>query len=57
MAFEATYIAQVLPGFALQPDIQYIVRPSGHILNPRDPGGREDVRNALVLGLRTVIRY
>ncbi|MCJ2079961.1 carbohydrate porin [Methylobacterium sp. J-090] len=53
---EATYQAVLGPGVTLQPDIQYIFRPSGGILNPRDPdAGR--IRNAAVFGLRTTIRY
>jgi porin len=53
---EATYQAVLGPGVTLQPDIQYIFRPSGGIANPRDPdAGR--IRNAAVFGLRTTIRY
>lgn len=53
---EATYQAVLGPGVTLQPDVQYIFRPSGGILNPRDPdAGR--IRNAAVFGLRTTIRY
>ncbi|HEY8566840.1 MAG TPA: carbohydrate porin [Beijerinckiaceae bacterium] len=53
---EATYQAQVLPGWTVQPDIQYVIRPGGNVANPREPNGRA-TKNALVLGLRTTIRY
>lgn len=53
---EATYQAVLGPGVTLQPDIQYVFRPSGGIADPRDPeAGR--IRNAAVFGLRTTIRY
>lgn len=45
---EATYQALVVPGFTVQPDVQYILRPGAGIANPRDPDGRR-VKNALVL--------
>lgn len=53
---ELTYQAEIVPGFTIQPDFQYIVRPGGNVSNPRDPNGRA-VRNAAVLGLRATIRY
>lgn len=53
---EATYQGVLGPGVTVQPDVQYIFRPSGGIANPRDPyAGR--IRNAAVFGLRTTIRY
>lgn len=53
---EATYQALVVPGFTVQPDIQYVFHPGGGIANPRDPDGRR-VRNAAVLGLRATVQY
>ena len=56
LLFEATYQAQVIPGFTLQPDLQYVVRPGGNIPNPL----RADLRpipDALVVGLRATIQY
>jgi porin len=54
---EASYIANVAPGWTLQPDLQYIRRPGGNIPDSRDPTGARTLRNALVIGLRTLIRY
>lgn len=54
---EATYVASVAPGWTLQPDLQYIRRPGGNIPDPRDPTGVQTLRNSLVIGLRTLIRY
>lgn len=53
---EATYQAVLGPGVTLQPDFQYVFRPSGGIANPRDPSGSR-IRNAAVFGLRGIIRY
>jgi len=47
MALEATYQIQVTPWFAIQPDLQYIIRP----------GGTADFGNAFLLGLRTSIEF
>ncbi|ACL56752.1 carbohydrate porin [Methylobacterium nodulans] len=53
---EATYQAVLGPGVTLQPDFQYVFKPSGGVLNPRYPEfGR--VKNAAVFGLRATIRY
>ncbi len=54
---EATYVAQIVPGWTLQPDLQYVAKPGGHIPDPRDPNGVRALRNSLVLGLRTLVRY
>lgn len=53
---EATYQVVLGPGLALQPTIQYVVKPGGGIANPRDADGVR-VRNAAVFGLRATIRY
>jgi porin len=53
---EVTYQAQIVPGWTVQPDFQYIFRPGGNVSNPRDPNGAA-VKNAAVFGLRTTIRY
>lgn len=56
MLLELTYQAAIVPGFTIQPDIQYIVRPGGHVANGRDPGGAA-VKNAALVGVRATIRY
>jgi porin len=45
MTIEATYGLKLIPGFVLQPDAQYIVRPNGK------PG----IPNALAIGLNVVV--
>jgi porin len=54
---ELTYQAQIVPGWTIQPDFQYIFHPGGHVADPADPDGLRPLRNAAVLGVRTTIRY
>lgn len=53
---EATYQAQIVPGFTVQPDFQYIFRPGGTQVNPRSPTGAIE-KDAAVIGIRATIRY
>ncbi len=53
---EVTYQAQIVPGWTIQPDFQYVWRPGGRVANPLDPAGRV-IKNAVMLGVRTTIRY
>ena len=50
---EATYQAEVVPGFTLQPDLQYVMRPGGGLADGR---GRR-LRNATIVGLRATVNY
>jgi porin len=52
---ELTYTAEVVPGFYIQPDLQYFWNPGGHVADPDDPA--VPVPNAAVLGLRSTINY
>lgn len=51
---ELTYQAQVAPWWQVQPDVQYIVNSGGGALNP---GASKPIRNAFVLGVRTVVTF
>jgi porin len=53
---EVTYQAQVVPGWTVQPDFQYVFRPGGGAANPREANGGR-IRDAAIFGLRTTIRY
>ena len=44
---ELTYLAQLGPWLAVQPDVQYVIHP----------GGTRAVRNAVVLGLRVAVSH
>ena len=52
---EATYSAQIAPGWTLQPNVQYVVRPGGGAPDPYDP--TRPLRNAAVFGLRTTLKF
>ena len=52
---EVSYTAQIIPGFAIQPDFQYFWNPGGHVADADDPA--EAVPDTAVLGLRTTLNY
>ena len=54
--FEVSYTAQMTPWWTLQPDVQYIVHPGGHVRDTDDPAGAV-AGNAFLAGLRTSITF
>ena len=56
IALELSYVAQIRPGWTVQPDVQYIFHPGGHVARPgADP--TMPIRDSVVLGLRTTVVY
>jgi porin len=55
MALELTYKAVILPGWTVQPDLQYIVHPGGGEADPVHLSTR--IPNAMVIGLRTNVTF
>jgi porin len=56
LVFELTYRAQVISGWTVQPDFQYIFHPGGGTIDPVNPFvGR--IPDAAVFGLRTQISF
>lgn len=51
---ELSYAASVIPGWSVQPDLQYVMHPGGSVRSPNRPGA---IPNALVLGLRTTLAF
>jgi porin len=51
---ELSYKATIVPGWTVQPDLQYIMHPGGNVEHPSRP---EPIPNALVLGLRTTLAF
>ena len=51
---EVSYTAEIVPGWTLQPDFQYIWNPGGNV--PDDTGTRP-IKDATVLGIRTTISF
>ncbi|MCE0484538.1 MAG: carbohydrate porin [Methylacidiphilales bacterium] len=57
IALELTYQAKLAPWWTLQPDVQYIIHPGGHVADPTDLSGTRAIPDALVLGVRTTITF
>ena len=51
---EISYTAEIVPGWTLQPDFQYIWNPGGHV---PDATGTQAIKDAMVLGARTTISF
>jgi porin len=51
---ELSYKATVVPGWSVQPDLQYVIHPGGNVQNPNGSGV---IPNALVLGLRSTLKF
>jgi porin len=54
---ELTYQAQITKDWSVQPDFQYILHPGGNVPDPSDPNGASPIPNALVIGVRTMIKF
>jgi porin len=54
---ELTYLLNVAPWWVLQPDMQLIFHPGGHIAAPFPAPTGQPIPNALVLGLRSTITF
>lgn len=54
---EVTYQVQLAPWWVLQPDLQLIFHPGGHIAAPLPAPAGQPIPNALVLGIRSTITF
>lgn len=57
MVFELSYQAILTPWWTVQPDIQYILHPGGSIPNAGSATGLTPIEDALVLGVRTTVKF
>ena len=55
MVLELSYLWKVIPGWIIQPDLQYVIHPGGGVPNPNGSPG--PVPNALLLALRTRLTF
>jgi porin len=55
--FTAVYQYEVRGGITLQPNIQYISHPGGGATNPLGTMPAVPLKDALVLGMRTVVKF
>lgn len=56
-AIELTCQVQLAPNWSVQPDLQYIVHPGGNVPDPRGPSSAAAIPNAVVLGMRTLLKF
>jgi porin len=54
---ELTYQAQIMTGWSVQPNFQYIFHPGGSIADPNEATGTHRIRDAAVFGLRSTIKF
>ena len=54
---EISYQAQIIPGWILQPVVQYIHRPGGGDPHPADPTQTTRIKDAKLIGLRSIARW
>ncbi len=57
LSLEFTYAAEIVPGWTVQPDLQFVIHPGANIPNPNDPTGLTPIRNATLMGVRSTIHY
>ena len=55
--FELTYLAEVKPGFTVQPLFQYVMHPAGGAVDPNDATQTRRIKDAVVLGVRTTLNF
>jgi porin len=54
---ELSYWAHIAPWWVLQPDLQLILHPGGHIAAAPPAPATQPIPNALVLGLRSTVTF
>jgi porin len=54
---EATYQVNIAPWWTLQPDLQFLIHPGGHVAAPANAPSVQPIPNALVFGLRSAITF
>lgn len=52
---EFSYAAEIVPGWLVQPDVQYVYRPGGGTDNPRNRGTL--LKSGMIVGLRSTLTY
>lgn len=54
---EFNYIAQIVPGWTLEPNVQYVIHPGGSIASPTGADPAKAIPDATIIGVRTLLRY
>ncbi len=56
LLLEATYQAQIMPGWTVQPDFEYVFHPGGGVVNPLNPASGR-IPDAAVFGVRSTMQF
>lgn len=57
LSFEANYSVAIVPGWTVQPMFAFVKNPGGNIQNPLSPIPGERIKDATLIGARSVIKY
>jgi porin len=57
LIFELNYVAEIVPGWAIQPMMQYIRNPGGSVPDFISDNPNQKVDDAFILGMRSIINY
>jgi porin len=57
LIFELNYVAEIVPGWAVQPVMQYIRNPGGSVPDLANDMPNQRIEDAFVLGMRSIINY
>jgi len=55
LTFDLTYLAQIKPGWTIQPVFQYVINPGGRVPDPVSPS--LPIKGGAVIGVRSTINY
>ena len=56
-AVELTYQIQLGDNWSVQPDLQYVIHPGGHIPDPLVALAARPIADAFVIGMRTMLKF
>jgi len=57
LSLEFNYLFSIVPGWTVQPLIAVVFNPSGNVAHPASTNPTERIQDALLFGIRSVIRY
>ncbi len=57
LIWELNYVAEIVPGWVLQPVMQYIHNPGGSVPDAANDRPNQRIEDAFILGMRSIINY
>jgi porin len=55
LSFDISYAASIVPGWIVQPNLQLVFHPGGHVAGNASP--IDPIKNAVAVGVRSTMRY